>query len=204
VAAGNGFHSFFVRGFTRPLFSSPVRLSLRAIISALIGLPHLPMSLRIIATGGTFDKRYDLLTGQLVFGESVIAKALARARVTVPISFQPLFALDSLDMQDRHRDDLLAACQQSPEARIVIIHGTDTMQQSAEVLGRAALPSTIVLAGAMVPYEIDNSDALFNLGYAMAAATLCPPGVTIAMNGRLFPWDDVIKNRAAGVFEPRG
>lgn len=162
------------------------------------------MSLRIIATGGTFDKHYDLLSGQLVFGESVIAKALSRARVTLPISFQPLFALDSLDMQEQHRDEILAACKQSPEERIVIIHGTDTMQQTAEVLGRAALPLTIVLAGAMVPYEIDHSDALFNLGYAMAAASLSAHGVYIAMNGRLFPWNDVTKNRAAGVFEPRG
>lgn len=159
------------------------------------------MSLRIIATGGTFDKHYDPISGSLYFGDSVVPVALLRARVTADIVFEPLLALDSLDMQDTHREQILAACRQSPQQHIVIVHGTDTMRETAEVLGRAQLNCTIVLTGAMVPYDIVNSDALFNLGYAMAAATLAPHGVYIAMNGKLWPWNEVKKNRAAGVFE---
>ena len=87
------------------------------------------------------------------------------------------------------------------EARIVIVHGTDTMRDTAAVLGAAALAKTIVLTGAMVPYEIAESDALFNLGFAIAAAQLSAPGVWVAMNGQVFAWNDVRKNRAAGVFE---
>lgn len=159
------------------------------------------MSLRIIATGGTFDKHYDPISGSLSFGDSVVPVALLRARVTADIAFEPLLALDSLDMQDTHREQILTACIQSPQRHIVIVHGTDTMRETAEVLGRAQLPCTIILTGAMVPYDIVNSDALFNLGYAMAAARLAPHGVYIAMNGALWPWNDVKKNRAAGVFE---
>ena len=115
--------------------------------------------------------------------------------------FEPLLALDSLDMEDTHRQQIREACERSVEERIVIVHGTDTMRETAEVLGRAALAKTIVLTGAMVPYLIDASDALFNLGFACATAKLCGHGVYIAMNGRIFAWDDVQKNRAAGIFE---
>lgn len=160
------------------------------------------MSLRIIATGGTFDKQYDPLTGQLVFGYSVLPDAIARARLSETPAFEPLMAIDSLDMDDSHRLQVLQACERSAQDRIVIIHGTDTMRETAEVLGRAALPKTIVLTGAMVPCRVDGSDALFNLGFACAAAQLGSPGVWIAMQGKLFPWDDVRKNREAGRFEP--
>lgn len=159
------------------------------------------MSLRIIATGGTFDKHYDPLTGNLVFLDSVLPEALDRARLTVPVSFEPLLALDSLDMQDSHRQQIREACQRSVEDRIVIVHGTDTMAETAQVLGQAALKKSIVLTGAMVPYQIARSDALFNLGFACAAASLTGTGVYIAMNGQLFRWDNVVKNRAKGIFQ---
>lgn len=159
------------------------------------------MTLRIIATGGTFDKHYDPLTGNLVFRESVLPGALKRARITEPHVFEPLLALDSLDMNAEHRQQILQACERAEEQYIVIVHGTDTMRETAEVLGHADLEKTVVLTGAMVPYLIDASDALFNLGFACAAAKLCAHGVYIAMNGRVFAWDDVKKNRAAGVFE---
>ncbi len=159
------------------------------------------MSLRIIATGGTFDKQYDPLTGQLIFGASVIPSALQRARMTLAYEFEPLMALDSLDMLEPQRQQIRDACERSQQTQIVIVHGTDTMRETAEVLGRAELGKSIVLTGAMVPYRIDGSDALFNLGFACAAATLCAPGVYIAMNGQVFPWHAVHKNRAAGVFE---
>lgn len=159
------------------------------------------MNLRIIATGGTFDKHYDPLTGNLIFRDSVLPKALDRARLTSPVSFEPLLALDSLEMQDNHRQQIREACERSAENRIVIVHGTDTMPETARVLGQAALKKTIVLTGAMVPYQITQSDALFNLGFACAAANLAAAGVFIAMNGQLFSWDDVMKNRDRGVFQ---
>jgi L-asparaginase len=159
------------------------------------------MNMRIIATGGTFDKHYDPISGQLVFTQSVIPAALSRARLTGPVSFEPLLALDSLDMHDKHRQQICAACISASEDRIVIVHGTDTAQQTAEVLGHAALKKTIVITGAMVPYEITNSDAFFNLGFALAAARLLPVGVYVAMHAEIFTWNEVQKNRAAGMFE---
>jgi L-asparaginase len=159
------------------------------------------MTLRIIATGGTFDKHYDELSGQLVFSQSVLPAVLARARLTQDVVFEPLLALDSLEMQASHRQQIKQACSDSTEDRIVIVHGTDTLCDTAEVLGVSKLAKTIVLVGAMIPYEIANSDALFNLGFAMAVAQLSAPGVFVAMNGQIFSWDEVRKNRATGVFE---
>ena len=161
------------------------------------------MTLRIIATGGTFDKHYNELTGQLVLGKSVLPTVLERARFTQTFVFEHLFALDSLDMQEQHRQQIRKACDDSAEDSIVIVHGTDTMCDTADVLGNAGLLKTIVLTGAMIPYEVLNSDALFNLGFAMAAAQLCPAGVFVAMNGQIFPWNDVKKNRDTGVFQRR-
>lgn len=109
--------------------------------------------------------------------------------------------LDSLDMQEKDRENILKSCKQAPANRIVIIHGTDTMQDTAAVLGKAALKKTIVLTGAMIPYEFDHSDAFFNLGFAVSAVQLLPSGVYIVMNGQIFEWDKVTKNRRAGVFE---
>ncbi|MEO0316995.1 MAG: hypothetical protein RL404_672 [Pseudomonadota bacterium] len=161
----------------------------------------LTMSLRIIATGGTFDKHYDPLTGHLYFRDSVLPGALKRARIAQDCVFEALLALDSLDMLDEHRKQVLQSCQRSTEDHIVIVHGTDTMRETAAVLGAAQLNKTIVLTGAMVPYLVDESDAFFNLGFACAAARLSKPGVYIAMNGQLFDWDNVKKNREQGCFE---
>jgi L-asparaginase len=161
------------------------------------------MNLRLIATGGTFDKRYDPLTGTLVFRESAAPDMLRRARVTANVAFEQLPPLDSLDMGDVDRHRILTSCRHATEAQIVVLHGTDTMQDTATVLGNAGLKKTIVLTGAMVPYAFSDSDALFNLGYALAAAQCLPEGVYIAMNGQVFGWDKVAKNRDAGVFEAR-
>ena len=160
------------------------------------------MSLRIIATGGTFDKHYDELTGTLGFADSHLPAALARTRMTVRVELEQLPLLDSLDMTDADRQRVLASCRACAEHAIVIIHGTDTMRETAGVLGTAALEKTIVLTGAMIPYEIANSDALFNLGFASGVAQVLAPGVYVAMNGQVFAWDKVTKNRAAGVFQP--
>ncbi|MFT5642774.1 MAG: L-asparaginase [Janthinobacterium sp.] len=159
------------------------------------------MTLRILATGGTFDKHYDALTGQLGFGDSHLPAAIARARITLKVALQQLPLQDSLDMQDADRARILDACRAAPETALVIVHGTDTMGATAGVLGMAATGKTIVLTGAMVPYEIDDSDALFNLGFACGVAQMLPAGVYVAMNGQVFAWDKVEKNRTAGVFQ---
>ena len=160
------------------------------------------MTLRLIATGGTFDKHYNELNGVLGFAESHMPEVIKRARLTIPVELQVLPLLDSLDMQDPDRQRVLDACQASSEKAIVIVHGTDTMPQTAAVLGAANLGKTVVLTGAMIPYEIANSDALFNLGFACGVAQTLAPGVYVAMNGQVFAWNNVTKNRAAGVFEP--
>lgn len=160
------------------------------------------MTLRIIATGGTFDKHYDEISGQLTFTDSHLPQALLRARITVPVALETLPLLDSLDMQDSDRLRILAACRAAGEKAIVIIHGTDTMRETAQVLGAAALDQAIVLTGAMIPYEIAGSDALFNLGFAIGVAQTLPAGVYVAMNGQVFGWNQVQKNRMLGVFEP--
>lgn len=156
--------------------------------------------LKIIATGGTFDKRYNPLDGSLGFTDSHLPAILQRARITVPVTLEANHLMDSLDMQDSDRQRILQSCQQASETAIVIIHGTDTMRETAAVLGAANLAQTIVMTGAMIPYDIEGSDALFNLGFACASAQLLPPGVYVAMNGQIFNWDNVQKNRAAGEF----
>jgi len=161
--------------------------------------------LRVLACGGTFDKRYDPITGVLAFTESQLGDILVRARITVPAVVETVMLMDSLDMQDADRERVLAACRVAPESSLVIVHGTDTMAETARVLGAhfgADATKTIVLTGAMVPYAISQSDALFNLGFACACAQTLAPGVWIAMNGRVFAWETVRKNREAGVFEP--
>lgn len=157
--------------------------------------------MRIIATGGTFDKHYDEVRGELTFKESHLPGILKQARITAPMVLEINQLIDSLHMQEANRQHLLTACRSAPEAQIVVIHGTDTMTLTARVLGEATLAKTIVLTGAMIPYAIQGSDALFNLGFACAAAQLLPHGVYIAMNGQIFAWDQVRKNTQGGVFE---
>jgi L-asparaginase len=159
-------------------------------------------ALRIVVTGGTFDKQYDELRGELTFKDSHLPAILKQARITAPIVLEINQLIDSLHMQDVNRQHILASCRAAPEERIVIVHGTDTMALTAQVLGEASLGKTVVLTGAMIPYAIMGSDSLFNLGFAVAAAQLLAPGVYIAMNARVFAWDNVRKNTATGVFEP--
>ena len=163
------------------------------------------MTLRIVATGGTFDKHYDEFRGELNFADSHLYAMIQRARVTLPVVIEPLPLLDSLDMADTDRRRILASCDAAPESSIVIVHGTDTLCETARLIGTSLAPSAsskrVVVTGAMIPYEISHSDALFNLGFACAAAQLVAPGVYVAMNGRIFPWDDVEKNRTLGAFE---
>ena len=161
------------------------------------------MTIRIIITGGTFDKHYDEIRGNLTFKDTHLPEILKIARCTVGIEVELNQLIDSLDMHAANRQQVLESCRRAAEDRLVITHGTDTMVETAAVLGAAGLDKTIVLTGAMVPYVFNNSDAVFNLGCAITAVQILPRGVFIAMNGRVFPWDDVRKNREQGVFTRR-
>jgi L-asparaginase len=161
------------------------------------------MHLRIIVTGGTFDKHYDALLGELTFAKTHLEAIVKRCRLTVPVEIEVATMLDSLDMQESDRKRVLASCLAARERAVVIVHGTDTMTETAALLAPTLAESgkTVILTGAMVPYEIRDSDALFNLGFACAAAQLAAPGVYIAMNGRIHDGLSVRKNREQGVFE---
>jgi L-asparaginase len=159
--------------------------------------------IRIIITGGTFDKQYDEIRGKLTFKDTHLPEILKFVRCTVPIELELNQLIDSLDMLTANRLQVLESCRRAPEEHIVITHGTDTMVETAEVLGGAGLGKTIVLTGAMVPYVFTGSDAVFNLGCAVTAVQLLPTGVYIAMNGRVFPWEKVQKNRDRGIFEEK-
>jgi L-asparaginase len=159
--------------------------------------------IRILTTGGTFDKEYNELTGELYFQKTHTGDMLKLGRCLVPVEIEALMAIDSLQMTDADRALILARCQAVEETRIVITHGTDTMEETAAVLGPAIKGKTVVLTGAMVPYTFGSSDGLFNLGTALAFAQTLDAGVYVAMNGRYFLWNAVTKNRRKGIFEAR-
>ena len=159
------------------------------------------MSIRILVTGGTFDKEYNERTGELYFKDTHVAEMLRLGRSRVDVSIQTILMIDSLDMTDADRARIVQHCREAPENRIVITHGTDTMTDTAAAIARAVTDKTIVLTGAMVPYAFGSSDGLFNLGSALSFVQALLPGVYIAMNGRYFPWDRVRKNRDRGEFE---
>ena len=159
------------------------------------------MKIRVLITGGTFDKEYNELEGRLYFKDTHLPEMLTLGRCKVQVEVRTLMLIDSLDMTDADRQIILEQCRKAKETRIVITHGTDTMGETARRLGKSIMDKTIVLTGAMVPYKFGSSDGLFNLGSALAFAQTLPPGVYIAMNGRYFAWDNVRKNRKTGVFE---
>jgi L-asparaginase len=159
------------------------------------------MPIRILVTGGTFDKEYDELTGRLYFKDTHVAEMLRLGRSRVEVTIRTVMMIDSLEMTDADRALIVQNCAQSPEDRIVITHGTDTMTDTAAAIAHAISGKTIVLTGAMIPYAFGSSDGLFNLGSALSFAQVLPPGVYIAMNGKSFPWDRVQKNRERGEFE---
>lgn len=159
------------------------------------------MTIRILVTGGTFDKEYDELSGSLFFKDTHIGEMLRLGRSRVVVAIRTVMMIDSLQMTDADRAIIVQNCAQSPEERIVITHGTDTMTETAAAIAAAVRDKTIVLTGAMVPYAFGSSDGLFNLGSALSFAQLLPPGVYLAMNGKCFPWDHVRKNRERGEFE---
>ena len=157
--------------------------------------------IRIFITGGTFDKTYDEIRGQLTFGDTHLPEMLRLGRSRADIAIRTLMMIDSLEMTGADRELIVRNCQQCDESCIVITHGTDTMVETAAALARGVTGKTIVLTGAMIPYAFGSSDGLFNLGSALSLVQVLKPGVYIAMNGRHFEWDKVRKNRETGVFE---
>lgn len=158
------------------------------------------MTVRVFVTGGTFDKEYEELTGTLSFRRTHVPEMLKLGRNRVGARVTTLMMKDSLFMTAADRRRILAACRRAKETRVVVTHGTDTMAETAAVLGRGLTGKTVVLTGAMRPYRFGSSDGMFNLGSALSFAQVLPPGVYVAMNGRFLPWDDVRKDRRRGVF----
>jgi L-asparaginase len=158
--------------------------------------------IRILVTGGTFDKEYDEVRGRLFFKDTHVQEMLDKGRSQVPVSVTTLMMIDSLDMTDADRALVVEQCRLSDEARLVVTHGTDTMVETARAIAEANLAGkTVVLTGAMIPYAFGSSDGLFNLGSALSFAQVLPPGVYVAMNGQYFHWDRVRKNRETATFE---
>jgi L-asparaginase len=160
-----------------------------------------PDYIQLFVTGGTFDKEYNELTGELHFQKTHLADMLRLGRCRLEVAVETLMMIDSLEMTDADRRLIRERCAAATAERIVITHGTDSMENTAAVLGREVEGKTIVLTGAMVPYQFGSSDGMFNLGTALAFVQTLPPGVYVAMNGRCFPWRSVRKNRELGVFE---
>ncbi len=159
------------------------------------------MSIRIFVTGGTFDKEYNELNGQLFFKDTHIHEILKLGRSTLHLNISTLMLIDSLEMTLDKREILIDNCRNCEEEKIVITHGTDTMTETAKVLAQHKINKTIILTGAMIPYKFGSSDGLFNLGSALAFVQTLPNGVYIAMNGKYFNWDNCRKNRETGSFE---
>ena len=160
------------------------------------------MSIRILVTGGTFDKKYDELTGRLFFRDTHLPEMLKLGRNRVPVTIETVMMVDSLELDDAGRAEIVARAGACAERAVVVTHGTDTMVQTARALAQADLAGkTIVLTGAMVPYAFGSSDGLFNLGSALSFVQVLPPGIYVAMNGQHFRWDSVRKNPATGCFE---
>ncbi len=159
------------------------------------------MSLRILITGGTFDKEYDEINGQLSFEETHVPEMLKLGRCTVPTEVRTIMMIDSLDMTDADREVIVHNIKSVPEEQIVITHGTDTMAETAAFIAKEKLEKTIVITGAMIPYKFGSSDGFFNLGSSIAFAQALPHGVYVVMNGRYYNWNNVRKNKQTGFFE---
>jgi L-asparaginase len=158
------------------------------------------MVLRIFVTGGTFDKSYNELTGELYFKDTHLPEMLKLGRCKADSQVRTIMMTDSLSMTKADREIILLNCKNASEERILITHGTDTMVETARLLARANMEKTIILTGAMVPYTFVSSDGLFNLGSAIAFSQILPHGVYIAMNGKYFQADRVQKDKKTGEF----
>ena len=161
------------------------------------------MSITVFVTGGTFDKEYNEISGELYFKDTHIREILELGRAQLEVKIKKLMLIDSLNMTNEDRRVILQNCISVKDKKIVITHGTDTMTETAKILAKENLKKTIVLTWAMIPYKFGSSDGLFNLGSALAFAQVLPTGVFVAMNGRFFNWNEVVKNKISGKFEER-
>jgi L-asparaginase len=158
------------------------------------------MTIRIFVTGGTFDKEYNELSGQLFFSDTHLPEMLALGRSRINVAIHTLMMIDSFDMTEEDRATIAQSCLEAKEDRILITHGTDTIVKTARVLAGKIKNKTIVLTGAMIPYKFGSSDGLFNIGSASAFVQTLPNGVYVTMNGRCFRWNNVRKDRRTGEF----
>jgi len=159
------------------------------------------MNIRIFVTGGTFDKEYNEITGQLYFKDSHLQEMLELGRCRVAVDIRTLMMVDSLEISDLDRELIAEHCNKAEENKIIITHGTDTITETASLLAQKVSDKTIVVTGAMIPYKFGSSDGLFNLGSALAFVQTLPSGVYVAMNGQCFSSGTVRKNKLTGEFE---
>ena len=158
--------------------------------------------IKIFVTGGTFDKEYNELNGELYFKNTHLHEMLALARSQLKVNIETIMMKDSLELSDHDRNLIVKKCLESDENQILITHGTDTMVETAKLLAAQINDKTIILTGAMIPYKFGSSDGLFNLGSSLSFLQSLPTGIYIAMNGNIFNWNNVKKNKELGLFQP--
>jgi len=158
--------------------------------------------IKIFITGGTFDKEYNELNGELYFKKTHLLEMLKLGRSQLKVDVETIMMKDSLEMSPNDRNHIVSKCIESSSNRILITHGTDTMVDTAKLLAEKIDAKAIVLTGAMIPYKFGSSDGLFNLGSALSFLQILPHGIYIAMNGNIFNWDNIKKNNELGLFQP--
>ena len=157
--------------------------------------------IKIFATGGTFDKEFNEINGELYFKETNLFQLLQLGRSQIDVKIETLMMIDSLNMTNTERQYILEKCKKEKTEKIVITHGTDTMVETAKFVAKEVKDKVIIFTGAMIPIKFGSSDGLFNLGSALSFAQILTQGVYITMNGQYFNYNNVRKNKALGIFE---
>ena len=159
-------------------------------------------NIKIFTCGGTFEKVYDSISGELTFKNSIVEELIAISRVTIPTNTEKIMLIDSLEMNKEHREKVSKKIAEDLNNFIVLVHGTDTMIETAKEINlRKRREQIVILTGAMVPFALKKSDAFFNFGCAITALNYVSPGIYIAMNGKIFNYLKAKKNKRLGVFE---
>lgn len=159
--------------------------------------------IQIFITGGTFDKSYDYINGELFFEKTHLPEMLKRSRCQLNVEIETLMMIDSLEMNNSHFKKIISKCKNCDSNKIIITHGTDKMVETAKEIEKAQIKNkTIILTGAMIPYAFgSSSDGFFNLGCALSYSQTLDEGVYITMQGQYFNCNEVIKNTKKGFFE---
>ena len=157
--------------------------------------------IKLFATGGTFDKEFNEINGNLEFQKTNLYELLELGRCKLDIKIETLMMIDSLKMSEAERNYIVEKCKKENTHKIVITHGTDTIVETAKMLAKSIQDKTVILTGAMIPINFGSSDGLFNLGSALSFVQILEPGIYITMNGRYFHWNNVVKNKKIGIFE---